>query len=226
MFTVNSITKLYENNRGIKDLSIDSAGSEIIAILGPNGSGKSTALKVIGGLLKPDRGYSNIFDHSTLDSESKKYIGYLPDNPFLYDNLSPIQFLNFVKSMKNIKENLYCENLLKEFDLWQYRNDKIKTFSLGMRKRLSFISTIINNPKLLILDEPTNGLDTKSILIMKKYIFQLKDNGSIIIISSHILEFVSKIADKILFINNGSLVKNINCINNCDLDAIYTEIYI
>lgn len=226
MFTVNSITKLYENNRGIKDLSIDSAGSEIIAILGPNGSGKSTALKVIGGLLKPDSGYSNIFDHSTLDSESKKYIGYLPDNPFLYDNLCPIQFLNFVKSMKDIKENLYCEDLLKEFDLWQYRNDKIKTFSLGMRKRLSFISTIINNPKLLILDEPTNGLDTKSILIMKKYIFQLKDNGSIIIISSHILEFVSKIADKILFINNGSLVKSINCINNCDLDAIYTEIYI
>jgi ABC-type multidrug transport system ATPase subunit len=226
MLVMDDITKLYENNRGIKNFSIEAQNSEIIAILGPNGSGKSTTLKIIAGILKPDKGECTILKYNTIECEAKKYIGYLPDEPFLYENLSPIQFLSFVQSMKGIEDVLYCENLLKELDLWEFRNQPLRTFSFGMKKKVAFISAIMNTPKLLILDEPTNGLDTKSILIMKKHISELKRKGSIIIISSHILEFISKIADKIIFINNGNLVKAINCNNNYDLEQIYTEIYL
>ncbi|MCB2342880.1 ABC transporter ATP-binding protein [Clostridium estertheticum] len=224
MLILKNIKKLYENDRGIKDISIEITSGEILAILGPNGSGKSTALKVIAGILKPDEGKCTIFDYNTLEPDTKKYIGYLPDEPFLYENLSPIEFLNFVQSMKEIKENTYNENILREFGMWEYRNQQIKTFSLGMKKRIALISAIVSTPKLLILDEPTNGLDTKSILVMKKYINKLKNNGSIIVISSHILEFVAKITNNIVFIKDGTIVRKIN--SECNLEQIYTDIYL
>lgn len=226
MLVLENLKKIYQNGKGIKNISFSVSAGEIVSILGPNGSGKSTTLKIISGILCPDEGKCTIKNNKTLNYETKKIIGYLPDEPFLYDNLTSIEFLNFVQSMRGSNNTLNLEDLLKEFDLWDNRNQLIKTFSFGMKKRVALISAIVDFPKLLILDEPTNGLDTKSILVMKKYINYLKSKGSIVIISSHILEFVNQIADRIIFIKDGCITKEVICNDTCNLDDIYQKIYL
>ena len=224
MLQVKSINKLYENNRGITNISFNAKEGQIVALVGPNGSGKSTSLKIIAGISKADSGECLINGEKTIDVNTKKYIGYLPDEPFIYENMTPIEFLNFVQSMKKNDCCIDIEKRMKDIGLWEFRNNKIKHFSLGMKKKVSLLSALIGNPKLLIMDEPTNGFDTKSIILMKEYIYDLKNKGSIIIISSHILEFISSIADKIVFIKKGSICTIAD--KNDNLEEIYIKEYL
>lgn len=227
MLTLKNITKIFSNGKGIKNISFQADCGKILALLGPNGSGKSTTLNIIAGLSKPTKGICRFFNKNPIEPSTKNNISYLPDEPFLYENLTVIEFLNFIQSMKNIDESIYIKELLKKFELWEYKNQKIKNFSFGMKKKVALIATIINNPKLLIMDEPTNGLDTKSILLMKKYLSEMKKRGSIIIISSHILEFVASISDNIIFIKNGEICNKINLQSDIhNIENLYKDIYL
>lgn len=210
MLNVNNVSKLYSNGRGVNEFTFMANAGEVIGIVGPNGAGKSTILKILAGLLAPDKGTITINNDNLFNENNIKEISYLPDTPFLYEKLSLIDFIEFVVSMKGINDTSECTILLNEFELWKYRNEKISSFSFGMKKKISLVCALIGQPKILILDEPTNGLDTKSILIMKKYIDKLITKGSIVIISSHILEFIEKIAVKIIFIKDGNLIKIID----------------
>lgn len=224
MLKIENLKKIYNNNRGISNLTFQVNDGRTVALVGPNGAGKSTTLKIMAGVVKADSGTCSINGEETIKGTCKRDIGYLPDQPFIYERLTPIEFFNFVQSMKKINCIESLEKRMKDIGLWEYRNNKIQSFSLGMKKKVSLIAALIGDPKLAILDEPTNGFDTKSIIIMKEYIKELKEKGSIIIISSHILEFVGNVADETIFIKNGSI--SCKCSEKDKLEAIYKELYL
>jgi len=226
MLELKQIYKVFQNGKGVKGVSFTSNQGVILGLLGPNGSGKSTMLKIIAGVTKATSGLCTFSGEETEEIGAKKNIGYLPEEPFLYNNLSPLQFLRFVQAMKNIEGEKEVDEWIELFDLWTFRHQTIGTFSFGMKKKVALISALLGNPKLLVLDEPTNGLDVKSLLILKKIIIQMKKKGSIIIISSHVLDFIEKIVDKVIFIKDGTAVITIENNNNVNLESAYINIYL
>ncbi|WP_058485644.1 ABC transporter ATP-binding protein [Defluviitalea phaphyphila] len=227
LLEINNITKFYGKKKGINNFSLNIGGGEVTCIVGPNGSGKSTSIKIISGVMKSNNGQCMLNKMNTADIETKKHIGYLEESPFLYEDLTVYQFINFVFSVKCLDNNeIECERLIKKFELWEYRNTLIKKLSMGMRKRVSIIVAIMNYPPLIILDEPTNGLDTKSVISLKEEILYAKKHNCIIIVSSHILDFLKQIGTNFVFLKNGEIVKKINYCDNLDLDAIYKNLYI
>lgn len=226
MLELKQIVKVFLNGKGVKGVSFTSNEGEILGLLGPNGSGKSTTLKIIAGVTKATSGLCTFLGDKTDEIEAKKNIGYLPEEPFLYNNLSPLQFLRFVQTMKGLEGEKEVDEWIELFDLWTFRHQAIGTFSFGMKKKVALISALLGNPKLLILDEPTNGLDVKSLLILKKIIIQMKKRGAIIIISSHVLDFIENIVDKVIFIKDGTAVITIENNNHVSLESVYINIYL
>ncbi|WPC42606.1 ABC transporter ATP-binding protein [Clostridium sp. JS66] len=227
MLTANNLTKIYPNNKGITKISINIDSSEILALIGPNGSGKSTTLKIIAGVMKSQEGNVLVNNLSTTSRESKRYIGYLPEDLFFYEKMSVYEFLDFVACVK-FKSNLSSdiESLLASYDLWEHRHQLLKNLSMGMKKKIGIISAFLGNPNLIILDEPTNGIDTKGIITLKKQINDSKSKGAIIIISSHILDFVSSICSRFIFLKHGQIAKDISSASNLNLEALYSELYL
>lgn len=227
MLNINSITKVYSNGRGIKKFSLEADKGEVLAFIGPNGSGKSTALKIMAGVMSCDEGTVAINNIDTKEREAKKYIGYLPEEIFVYEKMSIYELLNFtaaVKFNKNLSDEI--DESLKKYDLWDYRHQIIKNLSMGMKKKVGIIGAFLGSPELIILDEPTNGLDTKGIITLKEKINYLKEKGSIIIISSHMLDFVGNIKCRAIFLKDGNVVEDIKEGSNVNLENIYSKLYL
>ncbi len=226
MLEINNISKIYNNQKGLKNLSVNLYEGDRLAIVGPNGAGKTTALNIIAGIYEGDTGNVLLNGYDTSLISSKKFIGYLEESPYLYEKLSVIDYLNFIWGIKFENEkNTPLYNLLEEFDLLDLCNYKIKELSLGLKQRVAIVSSIMNFPKLIILDESTNALDTKSILTLKKIIRQLSKNGNIIIISSHMLDFIKTAANKIIFLDKGAVARTLTINETVDLDRIYEAVY-
>ncbi len=227
LLEIKNVTKFYGKKKGINNLSLSIEGGEVICIVGPNGSGKSTSLKIISGIIEANTGECMINKMDARDIETKRYIGYLDENSFLYDHLTVYQFIDFVFSIKSKDQNnTETERLIKKFDLWEYRNTLIKQLSMGMRKRVSIIIAIMSYPPLIILDEPTNGLDTKSVIGLKEEILSAKDKNCIVVVSSHILDFLKQIGSTFVFLKHGEVIKKVSNNHYLDLDDIYKELYI
>ena len=204
--TVRNISKSINAKKILKDISFDIYEGEIVGLVGPNGAGKSTLLKVMTGLYSYDTGEIYYYEYNLKDDFEKamSIIGTLIEYPDLYKNLSGKSNLKVFKSMfKNVDEST-IEEIVKIVEMEKFLGKKFKTYSLGMKERLGIANALINKPKILILDEPTNGLDPIGIKKVLNMLKEMKDTT--IIISSHMLSEIEDLCDKIIFINKGSII--------------------
>ena len=183
MLKVEHITKKYDNVCAVNDLSFSVNDGEIFGLLGENGAGKTTTFRIIMGLLTPDNG-SVLLNDKKIDYSVTDSIGFLTEERSLQTKLTveeQLKFYGSLKGMTNTELNKKIYSLLKEFDVYEYKNKKIKELSKGNQQKIQFISSIINDPKLLILDEPFTGLDPLNVSKFKEHIRKLQKSGTIII---------------------------------------------
>ena len=206
------LTKVYQLGRNRKIVGLDSLNlqiykGEIFGLIGPNGSGKTTALKLLLGLLFPTKGKVSIFGNNVESMRVKKDIGYLPESPYYYQYLTPVELLNFyaeIFELKDRKERI--EELLGIIGLKEARKLKLTHFSKGMLERIGLGVALLNDPSLLILDEPTTGLDPIGSRETRDLFLKLKEEGKTILLSSHYLSEIEKISDRIGILYKGRLL--------------------
>lgn len=206
--TVNHLYKSYAGKTAVKDLTFSVDHGEILGLIGPNGAGKSSTVKIILDFMKPDSGEVKIFGHQ-MNEACKNQIGYLPEERGLYKKLTAIDLIIYLASLKGM-DNALAEKkanvLLQQTGMLESKKMKNKEMSKGMGQIIQFIVTIIHDPKLIILDEPFSGLDPVNTEIIKNIIGNLRDEGKAIILSTHQMNKVEELCDRVLMINYGSEV--------------------
>lgn len=210
MIQVEGLTKYYGERAAIRDLSFTIEKGEVIGFLGLNGAGKSTTLKVLGCVLLPTSGRVLIdgYDVTRDPHEIRKRIGFLPDTPPLYDEMTISGYLEFVAQLRGVSSaNLSAavDEAMRKTSLTDRRDDVISSLSHGYRQRVGLAQALVHNPSLLILDEPTGGLDPVQIVEMRDLIRQLKGEHTVLV-SSHILAEISQICDRYLVIQQGEII--------------------
>lgn len=212
MLEIINLTKSYDNNKkAVDDLSLTINDGEIFGFIGHNGAGKTTTIKCCVGILTYEKGEILIDGLSLIDNpvECKKKIAYIPDNPDLYEQLTGIQYLNFISDIYEIEKEVRRERIEKYstiFEMNNRLNEIISSYSHGMKQKLALISAFIRKPRLLILDEPFVGLDPKSSYEVKKIMKELCEEKCSIFFSTHVLEVAEKLCDKVAIIKSGKLV--------------------
>jgi len=202
---VRHLKKSYDDITAVEDLTFAVKPGEIIGLIGPNGAGKSSTIKIILDFIKPDSGAVEVFGRP-MSAASKNRIGYLPEEKGLYKDLAAIDQIRYLASLKGMDPAVAEERgdrLLELTGMLENRKTKIKNMSKGMSQIIQFIVTIVHDPDLLILDEPFSGLDPVNTDIMKKIIADLRDAGKAIILSTHQMNQVEALCDRILMINDG-----------------------
>lgn len=208
ILTVDKLGKSFKNKRIIQNISFDVRQGEIMAILGPNGAGKSTTIRNIMGIMYPDEGSVTFHNHTSKDIPRHK-IGYLPEERGLYKNVKIIDVLLYFADLKDYplkKARKRALEYLEKFDLAGKENTSIEELSKGMGQKVQFIASIIHEPELLILDEPFSGLDPVSQELFKKEIHTLAENGTSILLSSHQMNLVEELCDRLFMIHRGQKV--------------------
>lgn len=210
MIEVKNITKKYGNFLAVDNISFEIKDNEIVGFLGPNGAGKSTTMNMITGFIEPTSGNITINgkDISKEANKAKKMIGYMPESTPLYQELTVREFINYMADLKYVKRKEKKEkvdNILKETGLTDVQKKLIRNLSRGYKQRVSLAGALIGGPEVLILDEPTVGLDPKQIAEIRELIKKLGKNHTVIL-SSHILSEVSQICEKVIIINKGKIV--------------------
>lgn len=212
MIEVKNFTKAYSNGKiAVDDISFDVRNGEIFGFLGPNGAGKSTTIKSIVGINSITSG-SITMGGLTMDEDPiayKKQFSYVPDNPELFENYSGYEYINFLADIYGIDEQTRKERLdyyLEFFDIRMAMGDQIETYSHGMAQRLALIGALINDPDLLILDEPMVGLDAKSAYNLKNILRQRAKDGKSIFFSTHVMSVAQELCDRIAIINKGKII--------------------
>ena len=211
MLRIENLTKKFGDKKAVDSLSLHIEPGEIYGFIGHNGAGKSTTIKSVVGILPFEEGDIYIGGLSIKDHpvECKKMIGYIPDNPDLYDSLTGIGYLNFIGDLFDVsteKRKEIIEKYATMFELHNDLNNFISSYSHGMKQKLALISAFIHEPKLLVLDEPFVGLDPKATFLVKKVMKEFCENGGSIFFSTHILEVAQKLCNKIAIIKKGKLV--------------------
>lgn len=211
MLKIENLTKKYGDKKAVDDLSLEVKSGEIFGFIGHNGAGKTTTIKSIVGILDYEKGNIILDDINVKENPiaAKKKIAYIPDNPDIYENLTAIQYLNFIADIFEIsKEDREREiaKYAKLFEIDGNLQDVINSYSHGMKQKLVIISALIHKPDLLILDEPFVGLDPKSAFTLKEIMREITKEGVSIFFSSHVLEVVEKLCDKIGIIKQGKLI--------------------
>ena len=210
MIKVCNITKKYGSFIAVNNISFEIKEGEIVGLLGQNGAGKSTTMNIITGYIEATEGnvYINGIDISKRPKKAKKCIGYMPEGVPLYSDLTIKEFVTYMAELKLIKgknKKEEVERVINETGLSEIKNKIIKNLSRGQKQRVSLAGALVGNPKILILDEPTVGLDPKQVVDIRNLIKKLGKNHTVIL-SSHILSEVSQICDKVVIINKGKLV--------------------
>ena len=210
MIEVKHVTKKYGNFTAVDDINFTIKDNEIVGFLGPNGAGKSTTMNMITGYIEPTNGkiIVNDYDISKEPKKVKRQIGYMPESTPLYYDLTVREFVNYMADLKYVKRKEKKEKVdkvLKEVGLTNVEKKLIKNLSRGYKQRVSLAGALIGNPKVLILDEPTVGLDPKQITEIRDLIRKLGKNHTVIL-SSHILSEVSQICEKVIIINKGKVL--------------------
>lgn len=210
MIEVSHITKKYGDHRAVDDLSFHAEKGKIYGFLGPNGAGKTTTMNIMTGYLAATSGSVKIddFDILTDPEEAKSRIGYLPEIPPVYSDMTVEEYLNFAAELKRVpkeKRHDAVEKAMNQTDVLSMRSRLIRNLSKGYRQRVGLAQAVINDPEIIILDEPTVGLDPEQQNEMFDYIRNLRENH-IVILSSHILSDISAVCDFVWIINNGKLI--------------------
>ena len=203
--------KKFGEKVAVDDANFQVHSGEIFGFLGPNGAGKTTTLKMLVGLLKPSTGTAHVagFDIQTQPLQAKAASGYVPDEPNLYAKLSGRELLHFVGDLYQQETTMVArrsDELLRLFDLSAAADDMIDSYSHGMQQKISLAAALLHDPKVLILDEPTVGLDPKSARLIKDILRQIAERGAAIMLSTHILEIAERMCDRIGIINRGKLI--------------------
>lgn len=208
MIEIKNLSKTYNNQAVVDGLSLVIPGGSIFGFLGPNGAGKTTTIKMLVGINRPDSGSIMIRGESPLDPRSHEKIGFMPEEPHFYDQLTGFEFLEFANSLFEGKPRptIELEAILKRTGIYDARNKKIKNYSKGMKQRLGFGQALINNPEYIFLDEPLDGLDPIGRMEIKTILEELKKEGRTIFFNSHILSDVETICDQIGVIHKGLLI--------------------
>ena len=212
MIEIKKVSKSYvKNKRIIENLNLEIKNGEIFGFLGPNGAGKTTTIKMITGILDINDGDILIDGVSIKENpvEAKKNFGYVPDNPDLFLKLKGIEYLNFLADIYHISKDDRKERIeqySKLFGVYDNLNDRIQSYSHGMRQKITVIGAMLHNPQNWILDEPMTGLDPKSAHDLKILMKQHANKGNLVFFSTHVLEVAEKLCDRIGIINKGKLI--------------------
>ena len=211
---VSQIAKSFGDTHAVVDVSFDVKSGEMFGLLGPNGAGKTTAIRIMLDIFQPDRGMVSIFGGS-MSEEKKDRIGYMPEERGLYQDIQLERCLLYLASLKGIPDQKARENLnkyLKRFDLAEHKGKKIKELSKGMQQKAQIINTLLHQPELVIIDEPFTALDPLNLELVKDVMKELRAQGVTIIMSTHQMQQVEELCDRILLIDDGKnlLYGNLN----------------
>ncbi len=212
MLEIKHYSKSYgKDKKAADDVSLTVESGDIYGFIGHNGAGKSTTIRAVVGVLDFEEGEINIDGHSVKNEpiECKKITAYIPDNPDLYENMTGIQYLNFIADVFDIGAEERKERIKKYADMLEISGslgDLISSYSHGMKQKLAVISALIHNPKLLVLDEPFVGLDPKASFILKEIMHDMCQRGTAVFFSTHVLDVAEKLCNKIAIIKQGRII--------------------
>ncbi len=202
ILTVTNLTKKFGYLTAVKDLSFTIEKGNVYGILGPNGSGKSTTLGIVLNVVNRTHGEFSWFNGNTTTHDALKKVGAIIERPNFYPYMTAIQNLKLVCKIKEVGTGKIQEKL-ELVGLWERRNSKFKTYSLGMKQRLAIASALLNDPEILILDEPTNGLDPQGIHQIREIIKKIATQGTTILLASHLLDEVEKVCSHVVILRKG-----------------------
>lgn len=214
MIEIKNVTKIFGKDfKAVDDLSLDINEGHIYGFLGPNGAGKTTTLKMVTGVLKPDYGSITIngVDIVKEPTIAKTQFGFVSDNPDMFLKLKGIEYLNFVGAVYEVEHSKLRSNIIKYsklFEMNEVLNNKIESYSHGMRQKIAIIGALIHEPKVWLLDEPLTGLDPKSSFTLKEMMREHASKGNVVLFSTHVLEVAEKLCDKVAIISKGKLIFN------------------
>jgi len=211
MIVTENLSRSYGNKAALVGLNLTVEPGEILGFLGPNGAGKSTTVKILTGMIRPDAGRAIIagFDVVEQPMEVKKRIGYVPETAALYDGLTGGEYLELIACLYHIDSKTAVarrSELLELFGLLGNENDRMSEYSKGMRQKIAIIAAMMHRPEVLIMDEPLDGLDANTAMIVKELVKQMAQQGKTVLFCSHILDVVDRMCSKIVIINQGRLV--------------------
>jgi ABC-2 type transport system ATP-binding protein len=208
---ISSLKKQYSGNYVLKGINLSIEAGQIVGYIGPNGAGKSTTIKILTGIISDFEGSAVVLGMNVKDYpvEIKQKIGYIPEQAALYDVLTPVEYLRFVGKLYQLEDSLIEKKsweLLRLFELSDKANTRMNGYSKGMKQKVLLISGLIHNPEIIFLDEPLSGLDANAVILVKEILAQLKQAGKTIFYSSHIMDVVEKISDRIIIIDKGQVI--------------------
>lgn len=211
IISIRNLSKNYGTKTVLQDINLEIYPGQVIGYIGPNGAGKSTTVKILCGLLTDYNGTVTVggLDVKKNTLEVKKQIGYIPELAELYDVLTPTEYLQFTGTLYGLPKEVATERIQKimtAFGLESNLDQRMDTFSKGMRQKVLIASGLLHNPGIIILDEPLSGLDANSVIIMKELISRLAKDGKTIFYCSHMMDVVEKVSDRIVLINGGRIV--------------------
>lgn len=212
---IKNLRKSYGEKEVLKDISLQVNKGEIIGYIGPNGAGKSTTVKILLGIIEDYQGEIKILGQDIRENptEYKKKIGYVPENGDIYENLTPREYLTFIGEIygMNYEEaDRKAQRLMELFGIERVYDSRIQSFSKGMKQKTIIISALLNDPEILFLDEPLSGLDANSVVVVKEVLEALARRGKTIFYSSHIMEVVEKLSNRIVLISDGKIIADGN----------------
>jgi len=208
---VENLVFRYHLTEALHRISFSVEGGEVVGLLGPNGAGKSTTLKILTGILSPGEGrvIINGFSLPEQNLEAKRIIGYVPESANLYESLTAQEYLELIGRLREIEERALQTKiltLLETFEISRQRFSRLATFSKGMRQKVLIAGALLHDPPVLLLDEPLTGLDVSASLIVKDLLSALSREGKTILYSSHVLDVVERVCDRVLIIHQGNLI--------------------
>lgn len=213
MIEVEGVWKSYQKFQAVKNLNLTVEAGQVFGFLGPNGAGKTTTIRMLTGILEPEKGEIRIFGQPF--AKNRKVIlnrmGYIPDRPFLYGKLTGMELLRFLGSMRRLpaaKARRRGEELLEMFHLGEFANQLIERYSHGMRQKLVLAAALLHEPDLLIVDEPMVGLDPRAARQVKELILDFARAGKSVFMSTHTLEVAAQLCDRVGIIHQGALIAN------------------
>jgi ABC-2 type transport system ATP-binding protein len=205
------LTKRYGNITAVSQINLTIPDGQFFGFLGPNGAGKTTTIKILVGLLRPTSGTVSIegFDVQTQPIQAKQVVGFIPDKPFIYEKLTGKEFLRFTAGLYQVKEHhveTRIEQLLEMFELADWGDELVESYSHGMRQKLVMSAALIHQPKVIVVDEPMVGLDPKGARLVKQIFKDICTQGTTIFMSTHTLEIAEQMCDQIAILQQGKII--------------------
>jgi ABC-2 type transport system ATP-binding protein len=209
MIEVRGVTKRFGSKCAVDRLDLEVRAGELFAFLGPNGAGKTTTIKMICGLLAPSSGSVRIGGFEATSRQARQLLGYVPDQPYLYDKLTGREFLRFVVEMYGLEPGRASRRvleLIETFEMGDYVDELCESYSQGMKQRVVFASALVHDPRVLVVDEPLVGLDPRSARIVKDLFVEQARSGCAVLMSTHLLAIAEELADRIGIVDHGRML--------------------